>query len=144
LRKDFDNYSSSRIFRGLLLLDAYLKPAQENLIRSTFDIEHIFPKKWQNTNYNGWSIEDASNYLDRLGNKIVFEKKLNIQAGNGYFGIEKQKHALSGIASVIDLGSYEKDDWLKEDIELREIELKNNIISFLKTELSIPNDLIVG
>lgn len=28
-------------------------------------------------------------YLDRLGNKIAIEKKLNIQASNGYFGQKK-------------------------------------------------------
>ena len=56
------------------------------------DIEHIFPKKWQDTNYNGWTKIDADLYLDRFGNKTVFEKKLNIQAGNGYFGVKKQKY----------------------------------------------------
>ena len=40
--------------------------------------EHIFPKKWQTTNYNGWDEKDAQAYLDCFGNKIVFEKKLNI------------------------------------------------------------------
>jgi len=135
LRKDFDNHSSSRISRALLLLDAYLHPNQKELISATFDIEHIFPKKWQNTNYNGWNFEDASLYLDKLGNKIVFEKKLNIQAGNGYFGIKKQKYSQSNIFCVNELSTLEQDDWLKDDIINREEELKGNIIKFLKDQI---------
>ncbi|MDR2651506.1 MAG: DUF262 domain-containing HNH endonuclease family protein [Prevotellaceae bacterium] len=130
-----DEFSSSRLSRALLLLDAYLNPNQIDLIPETFDIEHIFPKKWQNTNYNDWDIEDAQKYLDRFGNKVVFEKRLNIQAGNGYFGIKKQKYALSAIANVKDLSNYTKNDWIKEDIEEREKEFKNRLLSFFREQL---------
>lgn len=134
--KQIDNHSSSRISRALLLLDAYLNPNQNNPINYFFEIEHIFPKKWQDTNYNGWNINDAQLYLDRFGNKIVFEKKLNIQAGNGYFGNKKSRYKGSTIASVIDLSNYPKNDWNKEDIEEREIKFKSNLISFFKQHLN--------
>ena len=136
LSQKIDNHSSSRISRGLLLLYAYLNPNQIELIPYTSDIEHIFPKKWQNTNYNGWSQEDALSYLDRFGNKVIFEKKLNIQAGNGYFGIKKQKYSLSSIATVVELSNYPKNDWVKADIEEREIHFKKIIIDYLKTNLA--------
>lgn len=32
---------------------------------------------------------DAETHLNMLGNKIIFEKRLNIQAGNNYFGKKK-------------------------------------------------------
>lgn len=136
LSRQIPNHSSSRLSRALLLLDAYLCNEQTGLIPATFDIEHIFPKKWQDANYNGWSLDDASLYLDNFGNKVVFEKKLNIQAGNGYFGVKKHKYLLSNIASVVRLGKYYKNDWVKSDIEEREVTFKNNIISFFKTHLS--------
>jgi len=136
LNQQIDGHYSSRLSRALLLLDAYLHPNQEDLIPDTFDIEHIFPKKWQDTNYNGWDMVDAVSYLDRFGNKIVFEKKLNIQAGNGYFGTKKQKYSLSKIASVLDLSEYPKNDWVKDDIELRETNFKSNLILFFKEQLS--------
>lgn len=139
INQQLDGHSSSRISRALLLLFAYENPDQKTLIPFTFDIEHIFPKKWQNTNYNGWSIEDASLYLDRFGNKIVFEKKLNIQAGNGYFGVKKQKYQVSSIATVIELSEYPKDDWVKEDIEKREVDFKNTIIKYFRENLAINN-----
>ena len=136
LKQQIEGHSSSRISRALLLLDAYLNPSQTQLIPETFDIEHIFPKKWQDTNYNGWNIDDAVKYLDRFGNKIVFEKKLNIQAGNGYFGVKKQKYTLSKIACVTDLSAYPKNDWVKEDIEEREDTFKNNILLFFTDQLT--------
>nr|WP_255209996.1 HNH endonuclease family protein [Acinetobacter johnsonii] len=86
-------YNSSKLTRSLLLLDAYLTPNQNELITTTLDIEHIFPKKWQDTNYNGWSRADTDEFLEKLGNKVICEKKLNIQAGNGYFGIKKARYA---------------------------------------------------
>ncbi|MEY3881579.1 MAG: hypothetical protein RIQ94_2375 [Pseudomonadota bacterium] len=135
LNQQIDSHSSSRLSRALLLLDAYLHTNQIDLIPDTFDIEHIFPKKWQDTNYNGWNIGDAALYLDRFGNKIVFEKKLNIQAGNGYFGVKRQKYSLSKIACVLDLSKYNKNDWVKDDIELRETNFKSNLIGFFKGQL---------
>jgi uncharacterized protein with ParB-like and HNH nuclease domain len=130
-----DAHSSSKLTRSLLLLDAYLNPNQLSLISPTFDIEHVLPKKWQEANYDGWSYTEAGQYLDRLGNKVVLEKKLNIQAGNGYFGIKKQKYSTSAIASVLELSNYPKNDWTKEDIEKREVMLKDNLIRFLKEQL---------
>lgn len=136
LRQQMDHYSSSRIARCLLLLHAYLYTDQVSLIPKTFDIEHIFPKKWQDSNYNGWSKDEADSCLDRFGNKIVCEKKLNIQAGNGYFGVKKQKYAESEIRTVLELAGYYKNDWIKEDIDIREERFKSEIIKFFKENLT--------
>lgn len=135
LNQRIEGFSFSKISRGLLLLYAYLNPNQTELIPNTFDIEHIFPKKWQSKNYNGWIRKDADLYLDKFGNKTVFEKKLNIQAGNGYFGNKKQQYKDSKIATVIKLSEYTKDDWVKEDIEKRENEFKKTLIDFFKANL---------
>ena len=137
LRQQIDGHSSSKISRALLLLYAYLNPRQTELVPSTFDIEHIFPKKWQDTNYNGWTKTDADLYLDRFGNKTVFEKKLNIQAGNGYFGVKKQKYLVSSIASVQELSKHPNNDWIKTDIENREIVFKKTLMAYFRTNLVI-------
>ncbi|MFB6348791.1 DUF262 domain-containing protein [Moraxella sp. ZJ142] len=123
-------HSSSRMTKALLLLHAYLNESQEKLILNNFDIEHIFPVKWQNTNYNGWQKDDADAYLNNLGNKIVLEKKLNTQAGNGYFGKKKEKYSQSSIEVVKELANYPKDDWLKDDIFKREQQIKEDLIAF--------------
>lgn len=133
--KKVDSLGSSKISRALLLLDAYLNENQKDLILKTFDIEHIFPKKWQNTNYHGWNKEDAEVYLDWFGNKIVLEKKLNIQAGNGYFGQKKLKYKSSGIACILELSGYPENDWVKKDIEIREARFRKTMVDFFKKEL---------
>lgn len=126
-------FSSSRLSRSLLLLHAYLHTNQAQLIDGSFDIEHIFPKKWQDTNYIGWSHEDAWDYLDRFGNKVILEKKLNIQAGNGYFGVKKDRYSLSKYATVSELAHYPKNDWVKEDIESREQNFISDLIQFFQS-----------
>lgn len=136
INKKIDEDGSTKISRALLLLDAYLNSNQTTLIPYTFEIEHIFPRKWQNANYNGWNKEDAKVYLDKLGNKIVFEKKLNIQAGNGYFGQKKKKYMESKIACVKELSEYPENDWVKTDIEAREEIFKTNLIKFFKKQLN--------
>lgn len=123
------NSEGSRIAKGLILLSAYLEK-QTSLIDRNFQIEHIFPRKWQSTNYNGWGIEEADLYLERFGNKIAIEKKINIQAGNGYFGRKKVKYLSSNISEVVSLGNYSKDDWVKEDIVNREELFVKKIIQF--------------
>lgn len=135
LLERIEGYASSKLARALILLDAYLNNNQRELVPDTFDIEHIFPKKWQNTNYNGWNEVDAQKYLDCFGNKIVLEKKLNIQAGNGYFGLKKQKYSLSKIACVMDLSKYPKNDWVIDDIKEREFLFKSKHINFFKEQL---------
>jgi hypothetical protein len=40
----------------------------------------------------------------------VFEKRLNIQAGNGYFVKKKDKYKTSSIAVVKELANYPKND----------------------------------
>lgn len=132
IEQEIVGHSSSRISRSLLLLHAYLHEDQTELIPNTFDIEHIFPKKWQDTNYNGWTQSDAQLYLDRFGNKIVFEKKLNIRAGNGYFGQKKDRYSESSIASVLELSEYPSNDWVQTDIEQREEQFIEDILSFFE------------
>jgi uncharacterized protein with ParB-like and HNH nuclease domain len=135
-KKRITDFSSSRISRAFILLNAYLNENQNDLIPEIFDIEHIFPKKWQDTNYNGWNIKDAKTYLERFGNKIVLEKKLNIQAGNGYFGEKKKRYSTSKIETIKELSNYSKNDWTKIDIEERENKFITEIIFFIETNVN--------
>ena len=132
--QQISGHSSSKLTEALLLLHAYLHDNQASI---TFkpDIEHIFPKKWQNTNYNGWDKKDAEDFLESLGNKIILEKRLNIQAGNNYFGRKKEKYRQSAIEAVKELAHYPKDDWTKEDIIDRERKIKKDLVEFFRKNL---------
>ena len=124
-----------KIARAMILLHAYLNPNQIDMIESNFEIEHIFPRVWQAANYNGWNQNDAKGYLERYGNKVAIGKKLNIQAGNGYFGQKKNKYKDSPIANVNDLSKYPSDDWVKTDIEAREKLFLESIVGFFHSNL---------
>jgi len=142
LRKDLENsfrdYSSPSLFKALLLLYAYLDEGQKELVPEDFEIEHIFPKKWQNTNYFGWNKKDADEWLEKYGNKVVIEEKLNIRAGNGYFGIKKEEYRKSNISVVRKLGNKVTNDWTKADIEEREMKFFERIMKFFNRHL--PED----
>ena len=137
VKDKISSFGKSKLSRSLILLHSYLyaEGEQKELFDNDIEIEHIFPKKWQDTNYNGWLYADAESYLERLGNKIPFEKKLNIQAGNGYFGAKKAKYRDSSIYEVQRLGNYHKNDWIKDDIEEREKSMIDRFITFFKENL---------
>lgn len=119
-----------------LKCQAYLNPQQTQLVPETFEIEHILPRKWQTANYLGWTFDEAEESLESFGNKVAFEKKLNIQAGNGYFGRKKEKYTKSSIADAKKLSSHPKDDWHKADINTREQEFLDSITTFFSANLN--------
>lgn len=137
--KDFkqtlSSYNSSKISKPMILLEAYLFDKGQGLLPENFEIEHIFPQKWQDTNYNGWTQEEAKKHLNLFGNKVAIEKKLNIQAGNGYFGQKKPKYSTSTISEVRGLGQHERNDWTKDDIEKRNEAVLNTLETFFKDTL---------
>lgn len=137
LKNRIKEFSTSKISRAIILLHAYIYPNQQDLIPRTFDVEHIFPQKWQNTNYNGWEDNSAQEHLEMFGNKVAIEKKLNIQAGNNYFGNKKRKYSTnSSIQEVVSLGNLQQQDWTKEDIDRRDAEFIIRVIEFFKSSLS--------
>ncbi|HRH35384.1 MAG TPA: DUF1524 domain-containing protein, partial [Catalimonadaceae bacterium] len=71
-----------------------------------------------------------------FGNKVLFEKKLNIQAGNGYFNQKKARYRNSEVCLVKDLAARLQTDWLQEDITARNEEFKTSVLDFLEEQLS--------
>jgi uncharacterized protein with ParB-like and HNH nuclease domain len=129
--ENFKNSQTTKIARAIILLKAYLDSDQKELIKE-FEIEHIFPRKWQIANYSEWNRKDAEQYLERYGNKIAFEKKLNIQAGNGYFHTKKGHYSRSKISEVKKISLLSQPNWLKQDIERREVEFKDILYNFFQ------------
>jgi hypothetical protein len=131
---------SSKLDKIFLLLHAYLNKKQKTLLPPS-TIEHILPKKWKSANYKGWSHENAEASLELFGNKVLIEKPLNIQAGNGFFAEKQKKYKDSAIADVLDLSKQKTDDegnWLKADIDARDRKFIRLLTKFFKGEESIP------
>ncbi len=71
------------IVRVLLKILAYQH--QTNMLPNNWEVEHILPQKWQSSYFPSVPEMEIKELIDHIGNKIPFEKKLNIIAGNGYF-----------------------------------------------------------
>ncbi len=114
--------TAKKTFVQGLLTYAYLDKDQQYITTgiNKFEIEHILPKKWQNKNYNGWTEDDAYQHINSIGNKVLCEKKLNIQAGNGYFNNKKEQYRCSAIHELRSLSEkQEQEDWLPTNIQQR-------------------------
>lgn len=117
--------------RMLLLLLAYNNDEQNNLLPDKWEIEHIFPQSW-NDNYINMPVETLKEKIEHLGNKIPFEKKLNIKASNGYFGKKKKEYAESKIEIVNLMAKSTFEEWVTNNIEARDKEVTEEIQSTLE------------
>lgn len=133
--KKIPEMHDTRIARGLLLLHAYLNPNQNELVVTKFDVEHIFPRVWQNTIFEQPDSNETRKYIERLGNKVVIEKKLNIEAKNHFFGAKKTKYTNSAVAEVISLSRLTQDDWTIDDIKSRDQKIEKDLKEFFLSEL---------
>jgi len=125
---------NTKSVRMLLKILAY--EYQNELLPVKWEIEHIFPQKWHSNYFENVSDEVIAEKIEYLGNKIPFEKKLNIQAGNGYFGEKQKKYKKSKIAIVKALAENIYADWKLKDIEKRGVTICEKIKSVLNTWVS--------
>lgn len=114
-----------------MLLKSLAYEQQDELLPVRWEIEHIFPQKWQ-TNYFT-NVPDATikEKIEHIGNKLPFEKKLNIVAGNGYFGKKKKEYTASKIAITKAMGTSEIAEWDMDSIMKRDIRISDSIMALL-------------
>ncbi len=118
-----------------MILKIYAYESQNNLLPESWEIEHIFPRKWQTNYFPDGRIPESviREKIEHIGNKTPFEKKLNIVAGNGYFSKKKKEYAKSSIAITKAIGtSKEITDWDMDSITRRDIRISDAIISIIK------------
>lgn len=104
---------------------------QDTLLPAKWEIEHIFPQKWQANYFPEESDSAVKEKIEHIGNKLPFEKKLNIVAGNGYFGKKKNEYKESEIAITNAIGTSDIDDWNLDSIMKRDIRVSDEMISIL-------------
>lgn len=122
---------NKKIERMLLKLLAYQEDSQTDLLPTYWEIEHIFPKKWD-TKYYNLDEKQANIMLEHLGNKLPLEKRLNISASNGYFEKKKDKYKASGIAISKSLGNTTVTDWNLQSISDSDSAICKNIKNIFK------------
>ncbi|MBE6427867.1 MAG: DUF262 domain-containing protein [Planctomycetaceae bacterium] len=119
-----------KVIRMLLMLLAYEK--QDELLPEKWEIEHILPQHWQN-NYFNEDPEILKELLEHLGNKLPFEKRLNISAGDGYFALKKKKYNESKIILTKEMANFPSEHWTSQQISERDEELASEIMNILNT-----------
>ena len=138
---DFKEIDASRLEAGIkdpnrnvvrMLLKTLAYEEQDDLLPSRWEIEHIFPQKWQTNYFPNIPEETIKDKIEHIGNKLPFEKKLNIVAGNGYFGKKKALYKTSMIAITKALGDSKIDNWNLDSITERDLRITDIIVKILK------------
>ena len=129
---------SKRYKAGLVLIAARQNPKQcgetfgEFLSLKKWDIEHILPQKWADHYYGNWneSVCDAS--MEKLGNLMPLEKKINISASNLFFAEKKNryKEQESKIQDALDLVESDIEQWAFANFEARHKEILTRLDKF--------------
>ena len=130
--------------RMLLKLLAYNTEEQNELLPYNWEIEHILPLKWQPSYFN--SNEDEINELiETIGNKIPFEKRLNIIASNGYFSKKQEQYVKSNIAIAKAMSNSNIKDWKLEEIRERNIRIIDEVIdTFNSLDSSVSDNNVLS
>lgn len=127
-----------------MLLKTLAYEQQDTLLPSKWEIEHIFPQKWQTNYFPDVPDSIIKEKIEHIGNKLPFEKKLNIVAGNGYFGKKKKEYAASKIAITNAMGTSDVQEWDMDSIMKRDIRVSDSITAILKKwnneYLNIPSE----
>lgn len=129
------------VVRMLLKLLAYDNDLQEELLPKNWEIEHILPRKWQDSYFLNSSEGEVNEIIEHLGNKIPFEKRLNIVASNGYFEKKKDLYKQSKLAIVQEFSQIHSNDWKLDQIRERDIRVSDRIVEIFDSwTLDINNE----
>ena len=135
-----DGRIPSRYVRGMVLIGAMCNPNTKesdffDVISKKYNIEHILPKQWKDDYYGDWDDEKSKRVMDTFGNLMPLEKKINIKAGNNFFGRKKEHYKKSKIQDAIDLSDsskYPSKNWSYDDYAKRHEKMLERFEKFFK------------
>ncbi len=147
-RTAFDNYvftNNRAITKAMLTWWAFTDPEQKLLpLDTTLEIEHIYAR---NRYENERSLEKKTS-LEKLGNKSLLEKRINIRASDYRFNDKKKYYRGfesargyklgTGIKELVKLADI-KDDFVESDIETRTVEIIDAFFEYLRTYNLLSN-----
>ncbi len=128
LLKDKIKNAHRNTVRMILKMIAYQH--QTELLPKKWEIEHIFPQKWQPNYFPLTPDDEVKEIVEHIGNKIPFEKKLNIIASNNYFTKKQESYQKSNVKILLDL-SKEHNDWGLDEIRERDIRISDELVDLL-------------
>ena len=106
---------------------------QDELLPEKWEIEYILPQKWSNRFSESIENKQVKEYINYIGNKIPFEKKLSIKASENFFDKKKASYKKSKIKYVRELIPADKTDWTFEDINIRNKKVAEELVKLFIT-----------
>lgn len=139
-QKTLENFNNQKMKYILFLYAHIYDDFQNDINPAKLEVEHILPKQWQNANFNDWCESTHKEYLEKIGNKILLDKKSNIKCVENFFAKKQEEYKKIyskgyNLKEVYDLGCRERKSWLKEDIEKRGKDIYQNLLGFLKENI---------
>lgn len=139
-----DHNEFKSYLRLLVYLASYLSRGQSKdantfaeRLRGKVEVEHILPKSWEKYSkwgkIAGWTSETHAEDLWSIGNLMLLEQDLNKRASNQAFGHKKAIYKDSKFKDAISLSKSKGDDWKPSLLALRNQEVCNRIVNFVKT-----------
>ncbi|MGR3984963.1 MAG: DUF262 domain-containing HNH endonuclease family protein [Gammaproteobacteria bacterium] len=118
---------------GLILINSLPDGQQDRIayakvLLGGYHIEHILPRRW--AHYDAWNEESHALVIDKIGNLIPLEWRLNIQASNEFFLRKQEKYAGSGVREVLELSEKKPARWYPEDVDARQAESLKRLRKF--------------
>ena len=127
-----ENFKVPSRYLVQMILKILAYNVQDELLPKKWEIEHILPHKYKNSYFPKFNESVIKEKIEHIGNKIPLEKKLNIQAGDGYFGKKKEKYSESEIVLTKQMAHLRTTDWKLSNIDKRDSEVFDEISQTLK------------
>lgn len=130
--REYGRYKKSLVLTSSALLlqeEADIKSYATLLLNGKYHIEHILPQKWND--YDGWDDQTHERDIDKLGNLIPFERRLNIRASNEFFSRKQKEYKKSSLAEVKGLCDTQK--WTPETLAERHEKVLNRLREFFQS-----------
>ncbi|MDA8031055.1 MAG: DUF262 domain-containing HNH endonuclease family protein [Pirellulales bacterium] len=107
---------------GLILINSLPADPQDRIayaevLLGKYHVEHILPRKW--ADYDKWDAESHAEFIDKIGNLIPLERKINIAASNEFFRRKQGKYKKSKVRGVLELSEKKPARWYPEDVKDR-------------------------
>ena len=119
------NDNSKKLTKMILFLLTY-KNKKQDFLQGKIEIEHIYPKSWCEN-------KEEQDKIEVIGNKMLFEKSLNIKAKDKRYIRKREEYKKSNVIMAKDFAKeFDKKDWTLEDIVERNDEMIKQIHTILK------------
>jgi len=133
-----DSSYGKRYRKGLILLNSSLNSKQSRedygrSLQSKYHIEHILPREYNH--YDKWTDNQHEESIDKIGNLMPLEQKINIKAGNEFFSRKRKRYGKSKFQDALDLAEKGSEHWYPEDLEKRHVEALERLGRFFGIDI---------